>query len=651
MKLSQSAAALLLLFVPLQAFTPVSFTKKHSTLLKAKPAPSDDSYASVFAALEKKLATDGDSAPLNIDTPPPQVSEPIVNKNAFSNVFAKTSPKVDAVKTPPSPPPAEVATESVVSTKQAVVSAVTESPPAEKAPSLFDFASQKAAEFKSSVPPPETVVPAKQTAVEAVTAAATTTPDASSAAASSIDKAPTLFEYITRSAEKVATSELETVAKFDAVSNARTKLEIMKQNAIGLTGLSKVPSVDTKATLNALSENTKALSASAAASTATVKGAATKVTAAVAGATAGANAGLSFPDPSQVATFDVSSFNVNDLVDGLKLKEYGSWYVAAAAIVYATVQRQAGKEDARLEFVKELEKAEEKAKEAEEAALLAAQGAMEAKRLADAAIDGKVDVKPDSLEATRLRQLEVDQELMKKELTKLASENSRLLKQLAAATLPTSPTSKTEVAAPTKKAPPVITVMERDPDEDRRVLDLIKEVDQENKAKATATASATEEKTPTKKTKAKSKAKAQKSKASAKVETEEETVAAKSEPAAPAPAKKSKVKGADRVAAAVEELAPKATAKKSAKKNAAKKSSAKKSAKKAKKSLAVDEEPFFASPAAGIDNPWSSLSDSTLKRKTIAQLSEYLTERGAQVVDENGKSLTKASLVENVRSL
>jgi len=506
------------------------------------------------------------------------------------------------------------------------------------------------------VPPPvvvpEPVIAAKQTAVETVTAAASTSASSSAAAAG---KAPTLLEYITRNGSRAITSELESVSKFDAAANVQDKLGIMKQNAINLIGANKLPNVDTKATLNAISENTKALSASAAASTATVKGAATKMTAVVAGTAAASAGGVSMPDASSVATFDVgSTLNVNDLVDALKVKEYGSWYVAVAAIVYATVQRQAGKEDARLEFVQELEKAEAKAMEAEEAALLAAQGAIEAKRLADTIMKDQTSAESSALEGSRLRQIEVDQDLMRAELTRLATENSNLLSQLAEATAAPKEkelkVAKAAAAAPAvKKAPPVITVMERDQDEDERFLELIKQVDEENKATATKKKAAAEKP----QTKAKSKAKAQTSKAKSKSKAtdkkKEEVVAEKkSEP------KKSKVKGADRVAAAVEELAPKAT-KKSAKKSASKKSSAKKSAKKAKKAAAAaaaaEEEPFFASPAAGIDNPWSSLSDSTLKRKTIAQLSEYLTERGAQVVDQNGKALPKALLVGNLRSL
>jgi len=51
------------------------------------------------------------------------------------------------------------------------------------------------------------------------------------------------------------------------------------------------------------------------------------------------------------------------------------------------------------------------------------------------------------------------------------------------------------------------------------------------------------------------------------------------------------------------------------------------------------------------NNPWIQLTDSSLKRKTVAQLTEYLVERDAEVKDENGKILRKDKLVAAVRSL
>lgn len=55
--------------------------------------------------------------------------------------------------------------------------------------------------------------------------------------------------------------------------------------------------------------------------------------------------------------------------------------------------------------------------------------------------------------------------------------------------------------------------------------------------------------------------------------------------------------------------------------------------------------------AGASGNPWNALSDSTLKRKTVAQLTSYLSERQITVTDETGKAFKKAVLVEAVRNL
>jgi len=64
---------------------------------------------------------------------------------------------------------------------------------------------------------------------------------------------------------------------------------------------------------------------------------------------------------------------------------------------------------------------------------------------------------------------------------------------------------------------------------------------------------------------------------------------------------------------------------------------------------AVDNSNLLTPPSEG--NPWNELTDSSLKRKTVAQLTEYLMDRGAKVTDENGKTLKKAYLISAVKSL
>lgn len=53
---------------------------------------------------------------------------------------------------------------------------------------------------------------------------------------------------------------------------------------------------------------------------------------------------------------------------------------------------------------------------------------------------------------------------------------------------------------------------------------------------------------------------------------------------------------------------------------------------------------------APIEN-WALLADSTLKRKTVAQLTEYLTEKGVPATRDSGELLKKAELLEAVKSL
>jgi len=50
-------------------------------------------------------------------------------------------------------------------------------------------------------------------------------------------------------------------------------------------------------------------------------------------------------------------------------------------------------------------------------------------------------------------------------------------------------------------------------------------------------------------------------------------------------------------------------------------------------------------------NEFASLTPSALKRKTVKELSSYLTKRGVTVTDENGKTLKKALLLEAVNNL
>ena len=55
--------------------------------------------------------------------------------------------------------------------------------------------------------------------------------------------------------------------------------------------------------------------------------------------------------------------------------------------------------------------------------------------------------------------------------------------------------------------------------------------------------------------------------------------------------------------------------------------------------------------APTVENPWSTLSQSTLKRKTIKELADYLSERGIETTHDDGTPLKKGDLVEAVLAL
>mmetsp|Transcript_42109 Transcript_42109/g.101256 ORF Transcript_42109/g.101256 Transcript_42109/m.101256 type:complete len:245 (+) Transcript_42109:1539-2273(+) len=89
------------------------------------------------------------------------------------------------------------------------------------------------------------------------------------------------------------------------------------------------------------------------------------------------------------------------------------------------------------------------------------------------------------------------------------------------------------------------------------------------------------------------------------------------------------------------------------------KTKSKKKVKKAKKSKTAVSEPVTApapapAPAApasgGGTDDWSTLSKSTLTRKTVKELQEYLDTKGVTTTDSDGKPLKKALLVDAVLS-
>lgn len=316
---------------------------------------------------------------------------------------------------------------------------------------------------------------------------------------------------------------------------------------------------------------------------------------------------------------------VVDFVASLHLKEYGGWYVAAAMAAYASQQRAAGREDAGAAFESELAGARQKASEAASAAGLAAQGAATAKKLA---IKMEKDLKKDGgkaiLDSSRSKMVLMERDMMEKELHALQAEVSALRKQLAASEgvekkIVQTKTVKTEI----EEEYPTKVVMERDSDEDGRIVELLKLLDEENQIKKQKAAAELEKRR----------------------EEEAKFVAAEKQ----REVSRKMTKGVE-AAQAKAELAKK---KKAATKKA-KKAATKAKRKPAPKKAATKKTPTLTKKAArtstAVDD-WASLAESTLKRKTVAQLTEYLTRKGVSATDSSGKSLKKAELLEAVKSL
>lgn len=370
---------------------------------------------------------------------------------------------------------------------------------------------------------------------------------------------------------------------------------------------------------------------------------------------------------------------VNNVADSLNLDsatvvKYGPWIAAAAAISLGVAQSNTARSKARAELAAELEEVKSSAVEAADAAVEAAEGAAKAKGLAKKIAKGASV--PGLLEETKMRQLEVEKQAMKKELDNLRRETAQLRKQLSEALAETS-SSAPQVKSDAVKAVTAKETMPRDPEEDSRILQVIKELDEENAAtsgrkrepraeEAEMAVSAIEMAAVEEEAAAMAAAAEEMASVAAAAEAKKAAKAAKEMAAVAAAEEAKNVAEAQtaffaKVAAPAKAAPKKAAKKKVAKKKATKKAGAKKTA--AKKKASPKKEPKIevvpakiqASPqievAAGTENPWASLSQSTLKRKTVAQLSEYLVERGVAVTDDSGKKLRKADLVSAVRSL
>ena len=210
---------------------------------------------------------------------------------------------------------------------------------------------------------------------------------------------------------------------------------------------------------------------------------------------------------------------------------------------------------------------------------------------------------------------------MAKEIASLQAEVASLRSQLSKVTESAEKTVEKKVAAKTEieEEFPTKFTMESDPEEDDRIVELLKLMDADNKSNKKTKAVAMEKKR----------------------EEEARFVAAE------------KIKAEKGAEAAKSKSSAATKEKKSSKKKAQKKASTKKKSSKTVSKVEVVSAPspekVVVVKANGED--WKSLADSTLKRKTVAQLTGYLTGKGVAVTDDSGKTLKKAELLDAVKSL
>ena len=125
-------------------------------------------------------------------------------------------------------------------------------------------------------------------------------------------------------------------------------------------------------------------------------------------------------------------WNAERVVEAMKFKEFGAWYVAVIAVAAAFTQREAGKQEAKKAYQEQLQNAQQKADEAAQAAGVAAQSAAKAKKMA---ISGSSSVSASlkaeaSLKASKLALMDVTQAFTAKQLGEMKDEVAKLQARL-----------------------------------------------------------------------------------------------------------------------------------------------------------------------------------------------------------------------------
>mmetsp|Transcript_2722 Transcript_2722/g.3579 ORF Transcript_2722/g.3579 Transcript_2722/m.3579 type:complete len:807 (+) Transcript_2722:178-2598(+) len=380
---------------------------------------------------------------------------------------------------------------------------------------------------------------------------------------------------------------------------------------------------------------------------------------------------------------------IESLDKQLHIKENAVWYVAGLGLALAAYAKELGREEADRVFQKELKAAQERADEAVSEALKAAEEAQAAKTMADSlsvrkkGADGGGGI--GVLNETKMKQMEVEKEFMKKEMDKLTSEVATLQTQLKQVLASQTATSTPIHAKPVDEitfydsddatTSGVNARGEKDPEDDMRILEVLKELDQENRmargkpgimqieAEAKAAAAKKEKKKKKKKTTDEAingataakkdvvtkatKTRRKTTKKTAKVVTDDDGINGL------APVNGSAASPSPEI-----EITKPSTPTVTVTKSKTSKTKKTKISKKETAAAAAEQSYFTTVPMESEntvnasntdDHPWKKLAMSTLSRKTVKELSAYLEERGVPVTNDSGKTLLKKELVSAVK--
>mmetsp|Transcript_25816 Transcript_25816/g.29974 ORF Transcript_25816/g.29974 Transcript_25816/m.29974 type:complete len:607 (+) Transcript_25816:476-2296(+) len=567
----------------------------------ARPNPNIDT-SDPYAKLLNKLPSS--PPPEVVSTPPPvQVPEPIITTIEPESTTSTVSSVADQVN------------QIVDQVNQAASTAVEASNEVNQVVAI-----PSAAVIKTSVAAKVTAAKAVSTKSAAATTAATAASTIQDATSDSFEKVPSLVDYVTHGGAGGATSLTPNFA------HTGENIVRLFHNIFGSGVVSKVSQVS-DSSIKAISTNAPIiLDSTSSTVTTSAKGAASVVAAAV------------------------TAENINSLVDNLKIDEFGGWYVAGATVLYAIKAKDDGVKEATLKFEQQLSYAQGKAEDAAQAADVAKEGAKQVKELVDGIKRNESkDVASAMVVEAKARELETDRDILRIRIEDLKHENAQKQILIDKLILRLHDETFDDAIEHTIEIPIVKETFVPDPEDDVKLLEIIKSIDDENakqKKKVKKKAPKKEgvkasmvpnaKKTLTKKKKAPKAAKTVVAiKEPVEVETEDDFKEIRA-------AEDFFMDAISEVAAANVDAIKEIDAKNEQEKKNNPKG---KRTKRPRRKTRAKVEKVVADDGSDT-NPWGVLKPSTLQRKTIAQLSAYLKEREVDIT-----GLSKKELVGTIQSL